>query len=189
LKGYTLILLTLLLSACSLNSQTDTGAPQVTPSSAPPPSQNEDTTQNGNLTTFTDDLAGFAIDYPADWFTLGGPDETAFAYAITLVSYDPNSVTGTEGVIPGENKIDIYVQPDITDLDTLIQRNKEEVTVLSETLWELGGIPAARLRIIGRFGDEVDILCLILNGRGITIAGFGDPEQFDAVARTIRPLA
>ena len=187
LKYFSSALLILLLSACNLNSQTDSGAPLATPSAAPLP-QTQETTQNGSVTTFTGELAGFAIDYPADWFTIGAPDEAASAYAITLVSYDPNTVTGNEGQIPGENKIDIYVQPDITGLDTLAQQNKEEVTLVNETLWELDGIPAHRMQVIGRFGDEVDILCVILNGRGITLAGFGDSAQFDAVARTLRPL-
>lgn len=170
-------------------------APTLPPAETTPATPAEvDTLQ---MTTYTDDVAGFSIDYPADWFieaSAAANAEQAFAYAISIATWDllnPPTPGGKDlNTMPeGATKIDVAVTKQATTVEEAIaqqEQNESGSPILARKDVTLaGGLPAVILDIEG-FAGPTRTLITVLNGNIIYVSGYGELENFEAIALTLR---
>lgn len=151
------------------------------------------------VATFTDEFAGFAIDYPADW-NLNALDpaiaQQSIVYTTSIRS--PFPTTGPkqqEGFPPGTAGIDVTILAGDKSLEQAIAEYKENMkndevppTVLSEEEWVLpSGEKALVLMLETRIGRAANMITVI-NGRPIYVVGMGELAFFEPIAKSIRPL-
>jgi hypothetical protein len=146
------------------------------------------------LTTYVNEHAGYAFDYPAEWILTGEPRPDAYIYAISIQSIKLNQGTGP---VPADQaKLD-FVTCNSVECNTLqaVQAQIDEqvaagtLAILSEETWMLaGGIPAIRRQVIGEMGVEVASLITEFDGRALRVSGYGDFSAFDEIVRTLRPI-
>jgi len=136
--------------------------------------------------TYRNPALGIELDYPAGW------EVEEMGNGASLWSKRLDRV-GVGGVPADIAKIDIATEEGSTvTLDELLARQKQGVAevngqILSEEEWTLAnGLRAVRLNI-SAIGDSA-VLLTVIDGRPIILAGFGDRSQFDAVARSLRPI-
>ena len=144
------------------------------------------------MTTYTDDIAGFALDYPAGWSL-----ETSVLvhaaevsnYSISISSWDMNNPppTGANG-LPGDGtKFDVTVVKDATTLEAAVEQVRQSGTpILAQKDVTLSnGVPAIILDIEG-FAGLAHMLISIINGNYIYVTGYGHLEYFEPVALSLR---
>ena len=185
------LIFTLIISACAAPSTPQPVEVVSTPESALPPA-------NENLpamATYTDDLAGFSLDYPPGWFletSVLQHAEESLSYSISISSWDinnppPASDRQSNGLPYGGTKFDVTVIKDATTMEAAIEevrrsgtpiRAREEVTLAN-------GVPAVILDIEG-FAGLSHMLISILNGNVIYVTGYGDLELYEAIAMSLR---
>ncbi len=145
--------------------------------------------------TYTNLVAGYQFDYPAEWFVSGDD-----ASVVALTSFETSG--SDSGAIPqGSTKIDFISWgddglPPIT-LDELMayvdqerERAQEGTIIIQEGRWALvGGIPAVR-RIYqsATLAGRVMALYTVIDGQPLRMIGYGDLTRFDAIALTVRPV-
>lgn len=207
------IAVVLLFSACAAPGPTQpvtTMVPTTEPAPSPgeptlaptlPPAETTPTTpaevDTLQMTTYTDDVAGFSIDYPADWFieaSAAANAEQAFAYAISIATWDllnPPTPGGKDlNTMPeGATKIDVAVTKQATTLEEAVaqqEQNESGSPILARKDVTLaGGLPAVILDIEG-FAGPTRTLITVLNGNIIYVSGYGELENFEAIALTLR---
>ena len=155
--------------------------------------------QLGEVKTYRDDLARFALDYPAEWYiendALQGAEESV-AYSVRLFSWDPTAATPPSkdlNTLPdGATKIDITVfnEGSETLAEAVHQLKTQDsgasVNFLKEENWVLNdGQQAVYLEAEGAFGVVGTMLTLV-NGKTVYISGYGDLILFKAIAMTLR---
>jgi hypothetical protein len=179
---YLILVILIPLAACSLGNPTPSaGDVAETPISSP-------TQSSAGSSVFTDTIAGFTFNYPEGWHIIDGSNPNATSYAITLTSYDTANLPGSEGVLENETKIDFFVMPNVSDLNTWLDEFRASNEVLEESSVTLdNGASAMRMRVRGSLGDEAEILMTVINGYGITASGFDGLGRFDEIAGTLRP--
>lgn len=206
-----LIAFVYLVSACAAPTPSalqpiDTIAPTMeatfTPEPTQPPVQVEPspTTESAPamaMTTYTDDYAGFSIDYPANWFL----EDSALAhapesigYSIGIATWDlrnpsPPTGKGQSGIPEGGTKIDVAVTKESMTLEEAVTQQgqienagpilaRKDVTLAN-------GLPAVILDLDSPIG-LVRTLITVLNGYVIYVSGYGNLENFEAIALTLR---
>jgi hypothetical protein len=140
----------------------------------------------GATLTYPDTEIGYAIDYPANWHIQAEP-----GWNVILTSWDPDTVPAVGGVAPDQAKIDILPTKPYMEqsLDAMVAQVEAGASrVLHKEQWDLAGVPAVRLQIVGEDGEERALLLTVINGRSLRLAGYGDLTAFDPVAQTLRPL-
>lgn len=149
------------------------------------------------MATYTDDLAGFSLDYPAGWFIEDSAlahAEESFAYSVALASWDINNPPTPGGkdqnALPeGETKIDVTVVKQAMTLEeAVVQQNQNESgsPILSrEDVMLAGELPGVILDAEG-FAGPTRTLITILNGNVIYVSGLGNLENFETMAMTLR---
>jgi hypothetical protein len=149
------------------------------------------------MTTYTDDFAGFSIDYPADWFIEASAAvnaEQAFAYAISIATWDllnpPTPGSKDLNTMPeGATKIDVAVVKQAMTLEEAVtqqEQNESGSSILARKDVTLaGGLPAVILDIEG-FAGPTRTLITILDGNVVYVSGYGELEHFEAIALTLR---
>ena len=136
--------------------------------------------------TYTDEVLGYAIDYPAAWTIEAVPGSI-----VTLRSFDPEE-HAQGGIMPGETQIDIV--PDLSEAETPTLEELVAATVQAGGLVDrqdielAGGIPAVRLhmRTSANVTGEALMLVAVIGETGIRVQGFGEAELFDPIARSLR---
>jgi hypothetical protein len=188
---------TLLISACAAPGTTQPIATDLPPAEilttpqVPPP-------QNENLPvmlTYTDDVAGFSLDYPAGWFletSVLVHAEEVTNYSISISSWDitipPTPSDKQLSSLPeGGTKFDVTVIKGATTLEAAVEQVGQTGTpILSRSDVTLAnGVPAVILDIEG-FGGQARMLISILNGNAIYVTGYGNLEYFEQVALSLR---
>lgn len=193
----------LLITACS--SQTVTSAPPPTivieSSPTPIPSALPTETLNplGEVKTYRDANAGFALDYPAAWFVEDDAAQNAAGsavYTVSLFSWDRASYTPAPkdlNTLPdGATKIDITVfNQGPSTLEEAINQYKNQdsgtpVNFQKEENWTLNnGEKAVYVESEGAFGVVATMITLV-KGRIIYISGYGNLIPFKAIALSLR---
>ncbi|HEX5941529.1 MAG TPA: hypothetical protein VFY66_04595 [Anaerolineales bacterium] len=203
-----LFVFTLLFSACAAPStpspiMTDIPTQEIasTPEPTLPPVQTEHTPSSGNLSltqTYTDDLAGFSINYPAGWFidfSAGANAAEAFAYSVPIASWDLRNPPTPSGKNPntlpeGGTKIDVNVMKQPMTLEEAVaQQSQNEMgspILARKDVTLANGLPAVILDVEGFIGLTRTLIA-VLNGNVIYVSGYGNLEHFEAIALTLRP--
>lgn len=201
--------LALFFSACAAPSTPQpvaTAIPtnEILPTSEPtqPPVQVEpsptmESTPAPAMTTYTDDFAGFSLDYPANWFLESSAlshAEESFGYSISIATWDvlnpPAPTSKDPNTLPaGGTKIDVAVTKQAMTLEEAIaqqEQNESGSPILArEDVTLANGLPAVILDFEGPFG-RIRTLMTILNGNVIYVSGYGNLEPFQAIALSLR---
>lgn len=204
-----LIIFVLLISACAapgtpqpINTLVPTIEAISTPEPTEPPVQIEPspTTESAPaiaMTTYTDDFAGFSIDYPADWYidaSAAANAEQAFAYSVGIATWDltnplPPPGKGQNGIPEGGAKIDVNVMKQPMTLEEAVaQQGQNELgspILARQDMTLANGLPAVILDVEGMAG-LTRTLITVLNGNVIYVSGYGDLENFEAIALSLR---
>jgi hypothetical protein len=167
------------------------GTPEQDPPSAGAKSAVE------KMVTYTDELAGFSLDYPAGWFVESSAlanAEESFAYAISIASWDLRNPPTPDGkdlntIADGLTKIDVAVTRQAKTLEEAIaqqEENENDRPILArEEVTLAGGLPGVILDAEG-FTGLTRTLITVLNGNVIYVSGYGNLESFEAIALTLR---
>jgi hypothetical protein len=199
----------LIISACAAPSTPqpiNTFVPAMEATSTPeptqPPIQTEpspttESTPAITMTTYTDNFAGFSIDYPADWFidaSAAANAEQAFAYSVPIATWDlrnPPTPSGKDlNTLPeGATKIDVNVMKQSMTLEEAVaQQSQNELSspiLARKDVTLAGGLPGVILDVEGMAGP-VRTLITTLNGNVIYVSGYGNLENFETIALTLR---
>lgn len=140
---------------------------------------------SGATATYTDPVIGYSLDYPNEWYVQGEPGWTAI-----LTSF-PLEKDGRGGLDPDQAKIDLLpTKPyECGTLQQLVEQvHNGEGEILWEQQWLLvGETPAVRMQRQSEVAGEVALLLTVINGRCLTLAGYGDTSLFDAISTSLRP--
>jgi hypothetical protein len=187
----------LAFSACAAPSTTQPIATNLPPAeilTTPqiPPPQNENPSV---MTTYTDNVAGFSLDYPTGWYVESSilvHAEEVTNYSISISSWDitiPPTPSDKQltGLPEGGTKFDVTVIKDATTLEAAVEQVGQTGTpILARSDVTLpNGVPAVILDIEG-FGGRARMLISILNGNVIYVTGYGNLEYFEPVALSLR---
>jgi hypothetical protein len=197
----------LILSACAAPAPTATQPLEVTvpptqtalppEPTLPPALPTATATEVLNLATYTDDLAGFSLDYPADWFLEDSVlvhAQESYAYTVGIATWDlrnpPTPGGKQEDALPeGGTKIDVTVVKDPMTLDEAVAKqndNELHTPILARKDVTLsGGLPAVILDVEG-FAGLARTLISTLNGNVIYVSGYGNLEMFEPIALSLR---
>lgn len=173
-----------------------------TPEPTQPPVQVEPSPTTENLptvtmTTYTDDYAGFSLDYPANWYLESSAlahAEESIGYSISVASWDilhPPAPTdkNPDGIPEGGAKIDVTVLKQSMRLEEAVDQQAQTEdggTILARKDVTLAnGLPAVILDLEGMIGP-VRTLITVLNGNVIYVSGYGDLEPYESIAMTLR---
>lgn len=189
----------LFAAACSLNAPQDSQSlrPAETPQPIEaPPQASTASGSAASVTTYTDNLTGFAFDYPTGWtIPREPPHSNAVIYSITIASYDYyNAGPGRERLPDDVSKIDITAHAADTALESIVERIRQGSTERSAPVIEeqqralVDGTPAVYQHIRDEFGTEVYVLTTIIHGRVVSVTGYGDKAYFEVVAGSLRPV-
>jgi hypothetical protein len=147
------------------------------------------------MVTYTDDLAGLALDYPADWYVdtsaLAHAEEST-VYTVGITSWDmsnPPTPAGKQiNAFPeGETKIELGVFKETMTLEEAVAQQRAgggEITA-EERVTLSDGTPAVVLDFEG-FAGPGRTLIAILNGNVIYVTGYGDLANFEPIALSLR---
>ena len=195
--------LLLMLCACSFSAGTlpaeETSPTELTlPTSEQNPLPTPTSMTAGETLTYTDDFAGFSLDYPANWFlessALSHAQESV-AYNISIASWDilnPPIPTSKDlnTLPPGGTKIDVAVMKQAMMLEEAVaqqSQNEMGTPILARKDMTLtGGLPAVILDVEG-FAGLTRTLITVINGNTIYVSGYGNLESFESIALTLRP--
>lgn len=150
--------------------------------------------------TFTDEYAGFAFDYPADWvITALDPSiaQTSSLYTHSLRSPMPTrGPKQQEGIPPGATGIDVVViNEEGKTLEEAVAERKQsyredefQPTVVSEDPWTLpSGLKAVRFLLDTRNGRVANMVTVV-NGRVVMFSGMGELALFEPIAQSLRSV-
>lgn len=203
-----LIAFGVLISACAAPStpapiMTEIPAGEILPTEpTQPPVQAEPSPTGENIpgitmATYTDDAAGFSIDYPANWFlesSAAAHADQSYAYSISVANWDINnpptpSGKGESGIPEGGIKIDVGVtkQP-MTLEEAVVQQEQNESgnpILAREDVTLANGLPGVILDMEG-FAGLTRTLIVSLNGNIIYVSGYGNLEHFEPIALSLR---
>ena len=202
-----LIAFPLLFSACAAPATPPTIATVLptsetlpTPEPTLPPVQAEPSPANNSsatMTTYTDDFAGFSLDYPANWLLEASAlahAQESIGYNISVASWDilhPPTPSGKalNTLPPGATKIDVAVMKQSMTLEEAIAQQSQienaSPILAREDVTLADGVPAVILDLEG-FAGLTRTLITVLNGNVIYVSAYGNLEPFEAIALSLR---
>ncbi len=148
--------------------------------------------------TYTDDYAGFAVDYPAEWTldqsSAGARSQRGYFVQLTSWVHAPGDLSAQTPA--GGSRMDITVSrwDPKKDLDAYIARRKTSwessgLTVTAEETWTLAGDLRA-VRFLVRASDETAFFLVTTAGDlYLVLSGTGDLGMLEAISRTTRMLS
>ena len=200
---------TLLFSACAaptipqpVETVIPTSETLPTPEPTEPPVLAEPSPTTENLpsitmATYTDEFAGFSLDYPANWFLESSAlahAQESIGYSISIASWDilhPPTPGGKDlnTLPPGGTKIDVAVlKQQMTLEDAVAQQSQIENAspiLARKDVTLSGGLPGVILDMEG-FAGLTRTLITVLNGNVIYVSAYGNLEPFETIALSIR---
>lgn len=142
-------------------------------------------------TTYRDENAGFALDYPIDW-TLD-PSSVVGVRGAQALLLSPGS--SAETVVDGGTRLSIttYLWDPKHDLDAWVAQRRTAwdasgFTLLREEEWTLTDGRPAKLFVIQAPDSESITLLTTVGEDYLQVTGEGDLALAEAVLRTVRPL-
>jgi len=148
--------------------------------------------------TYTDDYAGFGLNYPADW-TLdqtGAGNKNQRGYSVQLTSWTHSQGDISTQTPAGGSRLDItvYQWDPKDDLDAFIDSRKAAwestgITIFSEDNWTLAsGLHVVRFLVQAPDGKAVFIITTAGNFY-LVLSGTGDLDTLSAIGKTIRLIS
>lgn len=208
-RGILFSVLVLVFSACAAPNTPQPVATLIptsetlpTPEPTQPPVQVEPspTTENVptvTMTSYTDDYAGFSLDYPANWFLEASAlahAEESVGYSISVASWDilnpPAPTNKDPNTLPaGGSKIDVAVLKQSMTLEQAIAQQAQDENLspilARKDVTLANGLPGVILDMEG-FAGLTRTLITVLNGNVIYVSGYGNLEPFEPIAMTLR---
>lgn len=194
-KILSVMVFALLFSACAapgMPQPTELAPVEILTTPEIPPAQNENPTA---MMTYTDDIAGFSLDYPAGWFletSVLVHAAEASNYSISIASWDINhpptpSDKQLSGMPDGATKFDVTIIKNATTLAAAVEQVQQSGTpILAQRDVTLAnGVPAIILDIEG-FAGRAQMLISIINGNFVYVTGYGNLENFESIALSLR---
>ena len=140
--------------------------------------------------TYRDADAGFRIEYPANWYVIGGETQSRGSY-VQIVSWDPGPGGITE-IPAGESvlQITIYLWEPTHNLDARVDMRRNNFidsgnAILEEGELALGEQRAFRFLTQAADGTQGLFFMLELGDRYLELSGSGDIPTLDAAIRTL----
>jgi hypothetical protein len=182
----------------TLPTEAAPASPTVAPADAPAPTPTSAPTPSFTAATFTDDFAGYSIDYPADW-TLdetGAGVKSQRGYYVQLTSWAHAPGEISPETPEGGSRMDftVYQWDPKHDLDAYIATRKiaweaSGFALLAEDEWSLANELRA-VRFLIQAPDEVAYFQMLAIGDlYLVLSGTGDLDTLEAIGRTVRPLS
>lgn len=141
------------------------------------------------MTTYTDENADVAFDYPTGWSIVEPNTEGALIYSYSIASFS----TDNRGTIPvGQTKMDINFFSVDDTLDTArasLQADVDSgmaVIMNEETRTAADGSTAYYYTVNGTLGGTARMMYAVVNGRVVSVVAYGAQNQFEAVAASLR---
>ncbi|MBZ0291929.1 MAG: hypothetical protein K8L99_05105 [Anaerolineae bacterium] len=140
----------------------------------------------GPTETYTDSQAGFAFDYPEDWYVQGDAGTP-----VSLTSFEPEE-NGSGGIDPAQTKIDFVPQDAGTDIEVLAENQRQMITeqdgeILQDANYELAdGTQAIRIEYTTSDEQLQVLLFTTVGDTPLLVAGFGNLVAFDEIVSTLR---
>jgi len=199
---FSIAMTAMLITACG--SQTVSLSPEPTaaiessPMKTPAAAPSETPDPLGEVKTYRDAKAGFALNYPAAWFIEDSAAQDAgesMAYTVSLFSWDRDSYTPPSkdlNTLPdGATKIDITVfNQGPGALDEAVRQYKDQdggtpVEFLKQEDWTLNNSEkAVYVESKGAIGVVATMIAPV-NGKVVYISGYGSLTLFKAIAFTL----
>lgn len=149
-------------------------------------SVSEESVQTSNLPDgykeYRDEISGISIKIPENWIVTGVVDGQ---YAI-FQSYPEDKYVGGEILEPGDTKCDLNIQPQGTQVASLVEQwEVSEMTeiVSREEIKLRSGLPAERF-VIDNIGRST-VFAADIDQRAVLLTCFGDFSVVDVIASTI----
>ncbi len=190
-----------LAAGCATLAPVPTDAPPAPPTLAatkvPPPTPTSAPTPAFTPATYSDDFAGFSIDYPADW-TLdetgaGVKSQRGYYVQLTSWAHVPGDISPETPEGGSRMEFTVYQWDPKNDLDAFVATRKTAweasgFALLAEDEWTLAdGVRAVRFLI--QSPEEVAYFQMMAVGDVyLVLSGTGDLETFEIIGRTVRPL-
>lgn len=140
--------------------------------------------------TYSDVERGIELQYPADWFVVGGETQTRGSY-VQIVSWDPGTA-GISEIPAGESvlQIAIYQWDPKHDLAARVEMRRNNFTASGNTILEeealmLGSVSAVRMLVLNTDGSQSVFLFTELGEDYLELSGSGDIAKLDASMRTL----
>lgn len=194
----------LFFSACAAPNASPSTEAYAPPSALAPqptqvPIQTEPVPANNSpeMKTYTDDFAGFSLAYPANWFLESSAlihAQESIGYNISVASWDilnppPPSGKNPNALPEGGTKIDVAVLKQPMTLEEAVTQQSQNETggpiLTRKDVTLAGGLPAVILDFEG-FAGPIGTLISVLNGNVIYVSGYGNLENFESIALTLR---
>jgi hypothetical protein len=168
------------------------------PATQAEPAPTSETLLATTMLTYTDEVAGFSLDYPAGWFledSAAANADQAFAYSVGIATWDLLSPAtppgkGQSGIPEGGTKIDVGVTKQAMTLEEAVAQQRQNESgnpiLAQKDVTLAGGLPGVILDMEG-FAGLTRTLITVLNGNIIYVSGYGNLENFESIALTLRP--
>jgi hypothetical protein len=146
--------------------------------------------------TYMNSDAGFAFDYPIDWYHQEFAGAAPFGFGLTTYDPafpptqaapdDPSVISINFGLLPPAHNIESVAEWAVQYRREIEHNNRQ---LQAEELLTLpSGLQAIHFRVISRSGMTVDRVLVMINGQRLVIGAQGDFQQVRQVLGTLRPL-
>jgi hypothetical protein len=140
--------------------------------------------------TYSDEANGFQLQYPADWFVVGGEAQSRGSF-VQIASWDPGSA-GISEIPAGESvlQIAIYQWDPKNDLAARVEMRRGNFiasgnTILEEETLLLANVEAVQMLVQNTDGSQSLVLFTVLGEDYLELSGNGDIATLDASMRTL----
>lgn len=189
MKKLSLILLAVLLAACTAPPIAAAPVAPTVAASTPQPQPTEAQQSSFEATTFQDAQGRFSLQYPANWHVLGGESGARGEY-VQITSWDPG-VAGFQQVPAGESllQVAVYQWDPKGDLPARLEMRRTAFSNSSITIAEESeinfesGPMAVRMRLLSS-GEESIVYFFVLGDEYLELSGIGDLQLLDQVIQT-----
>jgi hypothetical protein len=145
------------------------------------------------LATYQDDIAGFALDYPADWI-VGPSQEESRGRLTAFTSWTRPADVLPDETPPGETRMDavVHAWDPKGDLEAFITQRQaawqaSEIAVVDEKRWSLeDGRMAASFVVEGSNGAQGYFFFTTVGDDYLALRGRGDLALLAEIAGTVR---
>lgn len=173
------------LSGQELPADNQTSVSQSNPTDEPAPTQPANIFEPPvGFKEYQDSQTGISIYIPEEWY-IQNQSIVEGDYAI-FSSYPPDKYTGGEGRQPGDTKCDLNLNPDVNNVDSLVQQweSSPMTAIVSEEEIVLNSGNPGIIFVIDSMGRSTSLVTEVDN-RLVKFSCWGEFELFEEIAVTL----